>query len=474
MTTLEDVRGLCEDLEVIEEAVAARFGRNPQLYYASGLPQLEALCGYKTRPGERLVRDNSVYREPRARQGRKQVAAQLLELRLFLDDYYKKQREIAMRVKELGHAPVPKLSQLASITSIPSSLQDKREEYAMFTAPQPSVLSKRAADLDVNKVFSREEQYGAYLDLAPLLGAWQSALRSPESGVLSLATHLQAFSDPETFLRRPVVDRKSPRYARLVKELAQYTQSFFHRRYPLIDRTVVESRLQRDFQAGYTDSPSGKRFCPACSKPVAASVYEAHSRGKPHQKHRSKHAEMLRHEYWLHRYVSQLQEEISATVALLERRQALTPQERATELADLDRAYREPTYTPQDDEETQEEETTPSTHVGPDGIPIPFWLYKLQGLDVSYPCEICGNAQYQGRRAFDRHFSGPKHQLRLRCLGIEPSPAFRGITAIDDALSLAKTAKSHSATALSAQAEDRSGNVLAQADYDDLRRQGLL
>lgn len=43
--------------------------------------------------------------------------------------------------------------------------------------------------------------------------------------------------------------------------------------------------------------------------------------------------------------------------------------------------------------------------LGWDGKPIPYWLYKLHGLGVEFPCEICGNYVYMGRKAFDRHFS---------------------------------------------------------------------
>ena len=37
--------------------------------------------------------------------------------------------------------------------------------------------------------------------------------------------------------------------------------------------------------------------------------------------------------------------------------------------------------------------------------PIPYWLYKLHGLNITYSCEICGNATYRGPKAFQRHFS---------------------------------------------------------------------
>ena len=42
--------------------------------------------------------------------------------------------------------------------------------------------------------------------------------------------------------------------------------------------------------------------------------------------------------------------------------------------------------------------------MGWDGKPIPYWLYKLHGLDLEFTCEICGNYSYWGRRAYERHF----------------------------------------------------------------------
>lgn len=35
--------------------------------------------------------------------------------------------------------------------------------------------------------------------------------------------------------------------------------------------------------------------------------------------------------------------------------------------------------------------------LGWDGKPIPYWLYKLHGLNISYDCEICGNFTYKAR-----------------------------------------------------------------------------
>jgi len=43
--------------------------------------------------------------------------------------------------------------------------------------------------------------------------------------------------------------------------------------------------------------------------------------------------------------------------------------------------------------------------LGWDGKPIPYWLYKLHGLNLYFSCEICGNQTYRGPKAFQRHFA---------------------------------------------------------------------
>ena len=59
--------------------------------------------------------------------------------------------------------------------------------------------------------------------------------------------------------------------------------------------------------------------------------------------------------------------------------------------------------------------------LGWDGRPIPYWLYKLHGLDQEFKCEICGDASYWGRRAFDQHFNEWRHSHGMRCLRIPNS-----------------------------------------------------
>ncbi|KAJ3121590.1 hypothetical protein HK100_012310 [Physocladia obscura] len=71
--------------------------------------------------------------------------------------------------------------------------------------------------------------------------------------------------------------------------------------------------------------------------------------------------------------------------------------------------------------------------MGWDGKQIPYWLYKLHGLDVEYPCEICDNFIYMGRKAFDRHYQEWRHAHGIRCLKIPNTMYFQEITRIQDA-----------------------------------------
>ncbi|RKO97907.1 hypothetical protein CAUPRSCDRAFT_4853, partial [Caulochytrium protostelioides] len=118
--------------------------------------------------------------------------------------------------------------------------------------------------------------------------------------------------------------------------------------------------------------------------------------------------------------------------------------------------------------------------LGWDGKPIPFWLYKLHGLNVKYACEICGNMEYMGRRAFDAHFTKSRHLRGLKCLGITQPRLFQDITSIAAAYALQekldreRSAMTASNPDLVEEFEDHAGNVFNRKTYEDLKRQGLL
>ncbi|XP_014237328.1 splicing factor 3A subunit 3 [Trichogramma pretiosum] len=117
--------------------------------------------------------------------------------------------------------------------------------------------------------------------------------------------------------------------------------------------------------------------------------------------------------------------------------------------------------------------------LGWDGKPIPYWLYKLHGLNISYNCEICGNFMYKGPKAFQRHFAEWRHAHGMRCLGIPNTAHFANVTQIEDALALWEKLKLQKQTERwqpeqEEEFEDSLGNVVNRKTYEDLKRQGLL
>ena len=53
---------------------------------------------------------------------------------------------------------------------------------------------------------------------------------------------------------------------------------------------------------------------------------------------------------------------------------------------------------PEDEDDEEEFVYNPlKLPLGWDGKPIPYWLYKLHGLNQEFKCEICGGYSYWGR-----------------------------------------------------------------------------
>lgn len=138
------------------------------------------------------------------------------------------------------------------------------------------------------------------------------------------------------------------------------------------------------------------------------------------------------------------------------------------------------TQLPSDEEEDNAVPYNPKNlPLGWDGKPIPYWLYKLHGLNLSYPCEICGNQVYKGPKAFQRHFSEWRHSHGMRCLGIPNTAHFANITKISDAIELwqklrEKKERTKFKPELEEEYEDSQGNVVSRKTFEDLKRQGLL
>ncbi|GAB0088798.1 Splicing factor 3A subunit 3 [Sergentomyia squamirostris] len=187
----------------------------------------------------------------------------------------------------------------------------------------------------------------------------------------------------------------------------------------------------------------------------------------------ARHREIGYLEAQVYRLADIVSEQRNATKENVQRKQARTEGEREDSDAEASDSENE-------DDDTDEVPYNPKNlPLGWDGKPIPYWLYKLHGLNISYHCEICGNYTYKGPKAFQRHFAEWRHAHGMRCLGIPNTAHFANVTQIEDAITLWEKLKSQKQQERwipdqEEEYEDSQGNVVNKKTYEDLKRQGLL
>ncbi|KAL9238644.1 hypothetical protein vseg_013040 [Gypsophila vaccaria] len=164
----------------------------------------------------------------------------------------------------------------------------------------------------------------------------------------------------------------------------------------------------------------------------------------------------------------------------VQNKQAMTPRERQKDDEDQECDEENDVESDDDDNDGDKIYNPLKLPKGWDGKPIPYWLYKLHGLDQNFECEICGDRTYSGRRDYENHFKGARHQHGLRCLGVTNSyKSFHEITSIQDARNLwehiqLKQGLSKWRPEVDEEFEDADGNVYDKKTFTYLARQGLI
>ncbi|XP_013386283.1 splicing factor 3A subunit 3 [Lingula anatina] len=187
-----------------------------------------------------------------------------------------------------------------------------------------------------------------------------------------------------------------------------------------------------------------------------------------------KQKEIAALEAQIYRFIELLSEQRQATRENVQRKQARTGDER--EESDEEHFSEDDSDDDDDDDIPYNPKNLP---LGWDGKPIPYWLYKLHGLNINYNCEICGNYTYRGPKAFQRHFAEWRHAHGMRCLGIPNTAHFANVTLIEDAIALWQKLKGNKDVErwkpdTEEEYEDSAGNVVTKKTFEDLKRQGLL
>uniref|UniRef100_A0A3Q4GEY4 Splicing factor 3a subunit 3 n=1 Tax=Neolamprologus brichardi TaxID=32507 RepID=A0A3Q4GEY4_NEOBR len=380
------------------------------------------------------------------------------------------------------------------------------EHFANFTN-----INKWKKFEAINMVdFTDEEGYGRYLDLHDCYLKYIN-LKGAEK--LEYITYLSSFDQLFDIPK----DRKNAEYKKYLEMLLEYLQDYTDRVKPLLDQNDLYGKVLSEFEKkwengtfpGWPKETSSALTHAGAHLDLSAfsSWEELASLGldrlksalmalglkcggqqmtescRPHlwllmistviHRDTERNKEIAFLEAQVYEYVEILGEQRQLTHENVQRKQARTGEEREEEEEE------QVSESESEDEDNEIIYNPKNLPLGWDGKPIPYWLYKLHGLNINYNCEICGNYTYRGPKAFQRHFAEWRHAHGMRCLGIPNTAHFANVTQIEDAVSLWAKLKSQKASErwqpdTEEEYEDSSGNVVNKKTYEDLKRQGLL
>ncbi|KJE90320.1 splicing factor 3a [Capsaspora owczarzaki ATCC 30864] len=409
--------------------------------------------------------------------------------------------------------------------AVPMSLGMDQRDF--FATEDEQAAQQKASSLWINRplehyvTFSDEEASGKFLDLHAQYSEFINIKRIERLDYLQyLELFDQLFDIPKDI-------KLSASFKHYLSGLSSYLVDFHKRIRPLYDLesdfrdTLVtfESEWRRGIFIGWNTQvvdadrnnaePSTAVYCDACEKWFPKqTVYQGHLSGKNHKKAEQKLLQKQQQggdtagsmasiaaaaasestqdvsttkdiaalEAIVYRLTELLGEQREATRINVERKQALTAEELHQEQEDDAIEI--------DEEEEDDGEDKPiynpkNLPLGWDGKPIPYWLYKLHGLNLEFKCEICGDATYRGPKIFQRHFQEWRHAFGMRRIGIPNSLAFQHVTKIDDARALwnklqMQKNKEKFVSMVDEEFEDSLGNVMNFKTHQDLLRQGLI
>jgi splicing factor 3A subunit 3 len=296
------------------------------------------------------------------------------------------------------------------------SLKHLRDLHRSGAGVSASVVKveKKTDFRDVEpKGFSGEEFSGKFVDLNILhlrflnLPKESGAKVSKKRKRMSYLNYLKSFADFENLGLL-----KNNEYISYLKALLDYLADFHQRINPLYPVEKIHKTLEEEFEKITVDDERIKLFCLSCNKQFAKdTVYNAHLLGNKHLKNTKNYLEkkavasnstipndtvpLL--EFKIYYFRELLQERILATIQFVESIQTKTYSEILSERTNEPDAEEESEHESDDEQAVYNPLKIP---LGWDGKPIPYWLYKLHGLNIEYKCEICGDFSYWGRKLF--------------------------------------------------------------------------
>ncbi|KAL3706168.1 Pre-mRNA-splicing factor sap61 [Talaromyces marneffei ATCC 18224] len=495
---LEDQRFIHEDLERLEQGIADRVAEEPR-NIRERLARDHQIAGFLDRIEEQSKRLHDIYKDA---EGLRAQEIQSISTGDAFEEFYKRLDQIKDFHKRYPNEPVENLERA-------------------YKRRHPGEGESFAPEID--SMFTGEEAYGQFLDLIQLHEDYLNIPGVKRVTYIQYIDQFDAFTPPQLPIKRAA--KVSDRYFKYVGDLASYLEGFLKRVRPLENLPKLFASYDEEFEklwaaqevpgwgleATTTDSAGPKTegtgegiWCADCEKEFKnENVYKNHLTGKKHIKAAEakkangtattngassagaikdsslkslKERAVAEREHRVRCLTKTLQSEREATRVNVERKQGMTERERQMEIealmADTELSSGAFGREEESDEEGDDKIYNPlKLPLAWDGKPIPYWLYKLHGLGVEYPCEICGNFVYMGRRAFDKHFSEARHIYGLKCLGItQQTNLFREIVRIEDAMRLwekleQERKKEKESKDNVVQMEDAEGNVMPERIY---------
>ncbi|KAK3698613.1 Pre-mRNA-splicing factor sap61 [Vermiconidia calcicola] len=509
----EDLRFLHEDIERLESAISDRVLEEPK-HVRNRLNRDHEIAAFLSRIQSQSERGLQIYNNE---QEARTQEVQAISTGDQFEEFYKRLDEVKSFHKRNPNEPVENLERA-------------------YKRVEDGGSGGFAGDID--GMFTGEESFGRFFDLTML---HEEFLNLPAMKAGRKLTYLQyldifdVFTPPRCSI--PKQEKLTDQYFTYVGSLSQYLESFIRRTKPLEDLEKLFKDFDDEFEKSWeqnevpgweknapqsnggasrgpvTEGTGEGVWCADCEKEFKnENVYRAHLTGKKHIKNaearqgqkddsgdmevgnttsapttstaRLKEKAIAEREHQIRKLAATMQTEREDTRVNVERKAGMTDRERQQELAALyaeDEAAINAAGVNGDDEDDSDEKiyNPLKLPLAWDGKPIPFWLYKLHGLGVEFPCEICGNYVYMGRRAFEKHFSEARHVHGLKCLGITNTALFREITQIEEAQRLwekiqrdRKKVQERKEDVV--EMEDTAGNVMPVKVYQDLEKMGML
>ncbi|KAF2719011.1 splicing factor 3A subunit 3 [Polychaeton citri CBS 116435] len=503
----EDLRSCHEDIERLEQAIADRVLDEPKhiRYRLIRDHEIASMLGRIQAQSERALKTYNQQQEAMT------AEIQSLSTGDPFEEFRKQLNEIKDFHKRYPNEPVENLERAY-----------KKPEHG---GPP---LGSAMGGMDIDNMFTGEEAWGRFLDLTML---HEEYLNLPGVKSVRKPTYLQyldifdVFTPPQNPMTRK--EKMTEAYFSYATSLAEYLEGFLRKTKPLEDLDKMLKDVDDEFAQKWeqdaiptweaprkvTVEGSGEGiWCADCQKEFATDgSYKGHLNGRKHKRAaglrqsgqqtgdspaingtdnnsmtRLKEKAVAEREFRIQKLTATLQDYQQDTRVNVERKAGMTDKERHQEIQALYEEDQEMMAAVQgvgDEGSDDEDERVYNPLKLPlawDGKPIPYWLYKLHGLGVEFPCEVCGNYVYMGRRAFDKHFSEPRHLYGLKCLGITGQTGlFREVTSIEEAQKLWEKIKRDKQKGKERgenviEMEDSQGNVMPLRVYEDLATAGLL